>query len=81
MLESVIEAPYMKAVLADLDKLPEFNMSARKSIRGVARLQACNTDCAEVCSAPRDTSLARRMGLKPAWAMKLTMNDPLHGGA
>ena len=76
-LNSIVrKEPILGKVVADLDRLPEFNMPKTKTRKPLLK-ELWNTECGEIYSKPRVTTIIAEMGQRPAWALDLTAEDPL----
>ena len=75
MLNVAIASVSAKKIFEDLSSRKEFQMQNIKRKNEGLLKHAFGLDCGEVYSPPRITKMASEMGLRPAWALDLTVTD------
>ena len=78
-LNTVTGTPNVRKILEELEKQPKLQLNARR--RRTLKQNGYIKDVGEIYSPPRITAMASRMGLKSAWALDLTQEDPDDGKA
>ena len=78
-LQSLFRTSTVRRILDDLSKQKKFQMPKNRTNRELLLADEWKTECGEVYSPPRITKLIGEMGMRPAWALDLTVVDPDDG--
>ena len=74
-LQRFMASAEVRRILDELEEGADFKLPANRSRQQPKAASQWSSECAEVYSPPRITSVASHMGLKTAWAMNLTTLD------
>ncbi len=69
----------VREIIEKLDNKEKFVVPRAREVRRQVRSDLTDMDAAEMYSPPRITEMAEKLGMRPGWALDLTVTDPEDG--